>query len=176
MTTTMPLQGRCIANVMYPEKICTYLYILLVLTIADGQYFAQRDKNTKEQQLEELDIYKLRLQIEGVPGQYWSTEQLEAYRDGLMAYARGDARMFSVGPMASRERAITNELNRRFMLAESKLKPEPEPEPEPEAELESVLLVKNSSKLDTYPPRKVLYGFALLGLLMGGLGLGLLIA
>ena len=118
--------------------------------------------------MEELDIYKLRLQIEGVPGQYWSTEQLEAYRDGLMAYARGDARMFSVGPMASRERAITNELNRRTMLAESKLKPEPE--------LESVLLVKNSSKLDTYPPRKVLYGFALLGLLMGGLGLGLLIA
>jgi hypothetical protein len=116
--------------------------------------------------LEEVDIYKLRLQMEGVPGQYWSTEQLEAYRDGLMAYARGDARMFSVGPMASRERAIANELNRRSMLAESKLEPEPEPE--------SVPLVKNNSKRDTYPPRKVLYSFALLGLLMGGLGLGLL--
>ena len=74
--------------------------------------------------------------------------------------------MFSVGPMASRERAITNELNRRSMLAESKLEPEPE----------SLLLGKNSRKLDTYHPRKVLYGFALLGLLMGGLGLGLIFA
>ncbi len=110
--------------------------------------------------MEELDIYKVRLQIEGVPGHYWSTEQLEAYRDGLMAYARGDARMFSVGPMASRERAITNELNRRSMLDGVKiLEPEPEPEPEPE----SVPLVKNSPKLDTYPPRKALYGFALWG-------------
>lgn len=122
--------------------------------------------------MEEVDIYKLRLQMEGVPGQYWSTEQLEAYRDGLMAYARGDARMFSVGPMASRERAITNELNRRSMLAESKL----EPEATLEAEPESGQLVAKNLKIDTYPPRKVLYGFALLGLLMGGLGLGLLFA
>lgn len=121
--------------------------------------------------MEEVDIYKLRLQIEGVPGHYWSTEQLEAYRDGLMAYARGDARMFSVGPMASRERAISNELNRRSMLAESKL--EPEPEPELEAKAESGPLAKNS-KLEIYPPTRVLYGFALLGLMMGGLGLGLL--
>ncbi len=128
--------------------------------------------------MEEVDIYKLRLQIEGVPSEYWSTEQLEAYRDGLMAYARGDQRMFSVGPMASRERAITGELNRRSKLAQLALEPEPEPEPEleREQELESGLLVANRALHDTYPSRKVLYGFALFGLLLGGLGLGVLLA
>jgi len=126
--------------------------------------------------LEEVDIHKLRLQMEGVPDQYWSTAQLEAYRDGLMAYARGDARMFSVGPMASRERAITNELNRRSIPMESKLYLEEEPEKEPEEEPESRPLVAKSAKLDPNPTRKVMYGIALFGLLMGGLGLGLIFA
>jgi len=141
-----------------------------------GTIFGIERRFYREQQLEEVDIHKLRLQIEGVPGQYWSTEQLEAYRDGLMAYARGDARMFSVGPMASRERAITNELNRRLIPMESKLYLEEEPEKEPEEQSESVPLVAKSAKLDTYPTRKVLYGITLFGLLMGGLGLGLIFA
>jgi hypothetical protein len=135
-----------------------------------GTIFGIEGRFYGEQQLEEVDIHKLRLQIEGVPGKYWSTEQLEAYRDGLMAYARGDARMFSVGPMASRERAITNELNRRSIPTESKVNPEEEPEEAPEAGP----LVAKSAKLDTYSTRKVLYGIALLGLLIGGLGLGLI--
>jgi hypothetical protein len=145
-----------------------------------GTIFGIEGRFYREQQLEEVDIHKLRLQMEGVPDQYWSTAQLEAYRDGLMAYARGDARMFSVGPMASRERAITNELNRRLIPMESKLyleeEPEKEPEKEPEEQPESGPLVAKSAKLDTYPTRKVLYGIALFGLLMGGLGLGLIFA